>query len=282
MARLPARGDDLPYRPMPVPDRRRLARRARPARARRWQLAQTAVTRAVLALLLLASCSALPGASAPPSASADRVLRGGTLRVAQSADIGTLDPWTATDDDTFEVLRQVFEPLVDTDPVTLRAVPLLASRWTVSADARVWTFTLRTGVRFHDGTSLDAAAVVFNFDRGRTITRSQLDTLIDTVTATDPSTVVFTLRSGYAPFLATLASPSFGIVSPACVKQGVTWSTPATRCAAGTGPFRVETGAWQSGTKIALLRNANYWGRDADGRQLPFVDGVTFLAVRDE
>ena len=137
-------------------------------------------------------------------------------------------------------------------------------------------------MRFHDGTAFDAAAVAYNFERGRTITRTRLDALIDSVTATDASTVVFTLRSGYAPFLAALASPSLGIVSPACIKQGATWSTPATRCAAGTGPFRIETGAWQSGTRVSLVRNTNYWARDGEGKLLPYLDGVAFTAARDE
>ena len=210
------------------------------------------------------------------------MLRGGTLRVAQPEDIATLDPWTADGDATFQVVRQVFEPLVDVDPATLRAVPLLATKWTASTDARVWTFTLRTGVKFHDGTPLDAAAVVYNFQRGLQLPRLGLDAIVDSVTTSDTSTVVFTLRAPYAPFLATLAEPAFGIVSPACVKQGATWSTPATRCAAGTGPFRIEPGAWQSGAKVALVRNASYWATDDAGRRLPFLDGVTFAVARDE
>jgi peptide/nickel transport system substrate-binding protein len=180
------------------------------------------------------------------------------------------------------VLRQVYETLVDLEPGGFRIVPRLAERWTVSADGRVWTFQLRQGVRFHDGTALDAAAVAFNFERARAFARFDLGTLVTSVVTPDPATVAFTLRTSYAPFLATLATPSFGIVSPTCLRQGPGWATPATRCAAGTGPFRVETGAWQSGDRITLTRNATYWAKDAQGRALPYLDSVVFRAFRDE
>jgi peptide/nickel transport system substrate-binding protein len=219
-------------------------------------------------------------ASASPSP--DAVTRGGTLRVAQATDIASLDPWTSSDDDTLMVLRQVFETLVDLEPGGFGVVPRLADRWTSSSDGRVWTFHLRPNVHFHDGTVFDAAAVAFNFDRARSFARFDLGAILSSVDAPDPSTVVFTLRSAYAPFLATLASPSFGIVSPACVRQGPVWTTPATRCAAGTGPFKLETGGWKPGDRITLSRNTTYWGRDADSRVLPFLDAVTFQAVRDE
>src|SRR5712664_1406987 len=87
-------------------------------------------------------------------ARADAISSGGTLRVAQAADIASLDPWTASDPATLTVLRQVYETLVDLEPGGFRVVPRLAERWTVSADGRVWIFQLRQGVRFHDGTAL--------------------------------------------------------------------------------------------------------------------------------
>ena len=180
------------------------------------------------------------------------------------------------------MLRQIYEPLVDVDPVRLRVLPRLASRWSASSDGRVWTFTLRTGVRFHDGTSFDASAVVFDFERARDFARFGIGTLVESVTAPDPATVVFTLREPYAPFLATLAATTFGIVSPSCARQGPAWATPSTRCAAGTGPFKLETGGWKSGARVDLVRNSAYWGADAAGRRLPLLDGVTFLPVRDE
>jgi len=210
------------------------------------------------------------------------VRAGGTLRVAQASDITSLDPWTASDPATLTVLRQVYETLVDLEPGGFRIVPRLAERWAVSADGRVWTFQLRQGVRFHDGTLLDAAAVAFNFERARAFARFDLGTLITSVVTPDPATVTFTLRAPFAPFLATLATPSFGIVSPTCLRQGPAWATPATRCAAGTGPFRVEPGAWQARDRITLTRNPSYWGKDLSGTALPYLDAVVFAAFGDE
>jgi peptide/nickel transport system substrate-binding protein len=202
--------------------------------------------------------------------------------VAQAADITSLDPWTASDPATLTVLRQVYETLVDLEPGGFRIVPRLAERWTVSADGRVWIFQLREGVHFHDGTALDAAAVAFNFERARAFARFDLGTLVTSVVTPDPATVMFTLRTPFAPFLATLATPSFSIVSPTCLRQGPGWATPSTRCAAGTGPFRVEPGAWLPGDRITLSRSASYWGKDAQGRALPYLDSLVFRPFRDE
>lgn len=237
-------------------------------------------------VILLAACSTptTPAVSSSPSPSPtpDRIATGGVVRIGQASDIQSLDPWSATDDATITVLRQIYEGLVDLEPGGFKIVPKLAQSWSTSADGRVWTFRLRPGVRFHDGTPLDASAVVFNFERARAFARFDLAGLLASVEAPDPATVVFTLRSPYAPFLATLASGSFGIVNPACIRQGPSWTTPASRCAQGSGPFRIEPGGWQSGDSVTLLRNADYWARDADGRALPYLDGLIFRALRDE
>lgn len=206
----------------------------------------------------------------------------GTLRVVQAADPTTLDPWAARDEPTLLVLRQVFEPLVDLAPGTFRIVPKLADHWDVSSDGRTYTMTLRSGIRFHDGTAFDAAAVVANFERSPATERFELGARIASVRARDPSTVVFTLAAPYAPFLASIASPSFGIVSPVCFAQDPSWATAASRCAAGTGPFRIEAGAWQRGEEVTLVRNASYWARDASGASLPSLDAITFRAIADE
>lgn len=202
------------------------------------------------------------------------------MRVVQDADITTLDPWSATDSATELVLGQIYEPLVELDAASFGIVPKLAERWSMSTDGRTYAFTLREGVRFQDGTPLDAAAVVETFERGRALGRLA-GLPIEAVRATDASTVVFTLRTAYAPLLAALASPRFGVVSPACLARDASWSRPAATCAAGTGPFRVAPGAWRPG-RVTLTRNDAYWARDADGHALPYLDGLTFEAMSDD
>ena len=204
------------------------------------------------------------------------------MRVAQASDIQSLDPWTASDDATITALRQVYEGLVELEPGGFRIVPKLAETWSISSDGRVWTFRLRSGVRFHDGSAFDATAVLLNFERAKAFARFDLGAIVTKIDAPDASTIVFTLAAPYASFLATLASGSFTIVNPACLRQGPAWSTPASRCAQGTGPFRIEPGAWRAGESLTLQRSASYWGHDADGRTLPYIDTLVFRALRDD
>lgn len=247
--------------------------------------AVTPVRRALLLVALLAAACApvVPAApSATVSVSPSPVPAGGVLRVATAADVTTLDPRAATDATTLAALRQVYETLVDLDPGGFRVVPKLADRWEISADGKTYRFALHPGIRFHDGSPLDAAAVVSDFERAGPIARFDLGSRVASVTAADASTVVFALRDAYAPFLASLASPSLAIVSPACVRQDAGWATAASRCSGGTGPFRAEPGAWWPGQQLSLTRNTAYWGRDATGHALPYLDGVTFRVYADE
>src|SRR5919201_3753814 len=204
MAHLPARRDDLPHSLVPLPDRRRAPRRARPTRAQYGRLAATIFRAFTLALVIsVVACAPARNAYATPTAS---LIAGGVLSVAQASDITSLDPWTASDPATLTVVRQIYEPLVDLEPGGFRVVPKLAERWLASADGRIWTFQLRQGVRFHDGTELDAAAVAFNFERARAFARFGVGSLIASIETPSASTIVFTLRAPYAPFLASLAT----------------------------------------------------------------------------
>jgi len=183
------------------------------------------------------------------------------------------------------VTRQVFETLVEHDR-GFAVVPRLAAGAERSADGRTWTLTLREGIRFHDGTTLNARAVVFNFERGRELDRYREllapggTSLITAVAAPDERTVVFTLRSAFGPFLATLALPSFAIVSPRSVTDDPEgWMLSGSRGAAGTGPFEARPGGWQRGRQVSLERSPDHWDRDAQGRGLPYLDRVTFRVV---
>ena len=183
--------------------------------------------------------------------------------------------------------RQVFETLFEHDRV-FAVVPRLAAGAERSADGRTWTLTLREGIRFHDGTPFDAKAVVFNFERGRDLDRYREllapggTSLVTAVAAPDQRTVVFTLRSAFGPFLATLALPTFAMVSPRSLTEDPAgWMLPGSRAAAGTGPFELRPGAWQRGRQISLERSATHWDRDAQGRGLPYLDRVTFRVVPD-
>lgn len=257
------------------------------------------------AILALAGCQVAPVARSPTPlpAAAGGVDVGGTFRVALTADPTTLDPWNAGDPNAMLVTRQIFETLVGFEPGGFRIVPRLAESWSVSSDGRSWSFALRRGVKFHDGTDLDAAAVVLNFDRARQVAHALRGatgadrfrayaallegfddaSLIVRVEAKDAVTVVITTRVPFGPLLADLALPSFAIVSPKSLRgDPAGWATPASSGASGTGAFVFRPGAWQSGQSITLERNGAYWSKDQAGVALPFVDRVTFRVIRDE
>ena len=258
------------------------------------------------AVFVLSACQTppVPGASTPTPTPAGTVEAGGSFRVALTADATTLDPWNANDTNTLLVTRQIFETLVDYDGAGSKIVPKLAETWTVSPDGRSWTFALRRGVKFHDGTDLDAAAVVLNFDRARQVAhplRGQASggspfrayaallegfddaSVIVRAEAKDSGTLVITTKMPFGPLLADLAMPSFAIVSPKSMRDDPAgWSTPASRGAAGTGPFVFRPGAWQPGQQIALERSAEYWMKDQVGSTLPHADRVVLRVIRDE
>jgi len=265
-------------------------------------LVRLALTATILALT---ACQAapLPGVATPTPTAAGSADVGGTFRVALTADATTLDPWNANDANTLTVTRQIFETLVDYEPGGFKIVPKLAESWSVSSDGRSWTFALRRGVKFHDGSDLDAAAVVLNFDRARQVAHplraadgagrfkayaALLEgfddaSVITRVEAKDSTTVVITTKLPFGPLLADLAMPSFAIVSPKSLRDDPTgWATPASSGASGTGAFMFRPGAWQPGQQVALDRNGAYWAKDRDGVALPYVDRVVLRVVKDE
>ncbi|MGO2938666.1 MAG: ABC transporter substrate-binding protein [Glutamicibacter arilaitensis] len=117
--------------------------------------------------LTLAGCTGNSGTagSASPAASASATPVPRTLRLAAAAPPVKFDPAIVADNESFRVTRQVYETLIDIDPDTGGAVAGLAEAWTESPDGLLYTFTLRQGVLFHDGTELSAKAVVANFNR---------------------------------------------------------------------------------------------------------------------
>ena len=226
---------------------------------------------AVAAAILLAACQTTPTAVPSPSAaspaprptgtstalpSPSATVRGGTLRVGIATPIGPLDP-RASDAEPL-VTGQIFEGLVARGAGGV--TPALATKWIVAPDGRAWTFTLRDGVTFHDGTALDGKGVAASFGRGD-------DPIIERADAPDARTVVLTTRVPYGPFLSALATGRYAIVSP---------STPL----AGTGPFRVPTGG-ETARPLLLERNDRYWRHDASGQSLPYLDRLSITSIPD-
>ncbi|MFD2649387.1 ABC transporter substrate-binding protein [Devosia albogilva] len=208
------------------------------------------------------------------------------LVVGQIAEPASLDPHVSTASNDFRIAVNVYDGLVRNTPGTLEIEPALATDWTISDDGLEYTFNLREGVTFHDGTPFNAEAVKFNFDRMLDENHPFASTgpfplafffsSIETVEVVDDLTVKFTLNEAFAPLMSNLASPSGLIVSPAAVEQhGADYG----RNPVGTGPFKFEE--WQSNTRVVVSRNEDYWDGPAPLEAVifrPIVDANTRVA----
>src|SRR6056297_1820645 len=216
------------------------------------------------------------GLTAPATAQAPP----GVLIVGQIAEPKSLDPAAVTAVNDFRILVNVYEGLTRYKSGTLEVEPALATSWNISEDGTEYTFTLRDGVTFHDGTPFNAEAVKFNFDRMLDEDHPYHDTgpfplsfffsAIEETAVVDDMTVKFTLNEPYAPFLSNLAYPTGLIVSPAAVvEHGADFG----RNPSGTGPFTFAE--WRSNEAVVVERNPDYW----DGA--PELEAVVFRPITD-
>ncbi len=237
----------------------------------------------LLLVPLVAGCAKKDGA-AGGGAGGGTPVYGGELVYGRGHDSVRLDPGHETDGESFKVIDNIYENLVAYADTTTELVPELATRWEISEDGLTYTFHLRQGVTFHDGTPLDAEAVVFSLDRQRekspphpfhsvggpyTYWQSMgMDDIVTDLRATDDSTVVFTLARRNAPFLANLAMGFAAIVSPTAARQH---GEDFFKHPSGTGPFRFVE--WVKDDRIVLERNPSYWGAK------PYLDRVVFRSI---
>lgn len=220
-------------------------------------------TAAVLALTLTAcsgSTGSLPGQSSGSSTAVDT-----TLTMGLSSDISTPDPSSAYSGSEMNLVLAAYEGLVKykTGVDTAEIVPSLAEKWSVSDDGLTYTFTLRTGVTFHDGTPLTSAAVKPSVERAATVGAKGPGYMVEgiaDIATPDDSTVVFTLAAPNAAFLDYLASP-FGLklISPAALTEHGEDEEWFGTHDAGTGPY--QYGTFEAGVKYELTAYPEYWGK---------------------
>ncbi len=229
---------------------------------------------AATALVVLAAAAAVAGCggepATSPSPSAVAVTPGGHLRVGAPPGAGELDPALmggAAGDGV--LIAQVLENLVVlSEGFTLQ--PMLATGWT-TRDLKHWEFALRDGVRFSNGARFTSADVVYTFERLRSweLGSPLAATLanVQSILATDRVHVTFVLEQEDAEFPNLLADGRCKIL---CRKV----KNPMDKLI-GTGPFVLA--AYEPGERAVLRRNAAYWGVDANGTQLPYVDKVSLV-----
>jgi peptide/nickel transport system substrate-binding protein len=167
------------------------------------------------------------------------------------------------------VYANVFEGLTRFAPDG-SVIPGLAASWEISEDGLTYTFALREGVTFHDGTTMDAEDVKFSLDRARaedsTNAQKALFAAIDSVTVVDPLTVEVSLSAPTGAFLFNMAWGDAVIVAPESIADAAT--NPV-----GTGPFRFSE--WVQGDRVELVANPDYWG------EAPALTEATFKFISD-
>lgn len=204
---------------------------------------------------------------------------GDTLIYARGADSISLDPALIVDGESSKVLNNINEGLVRYVEGGTQVEPALATSWEVSDDGKVWTFHLREGVKFHDGTPFNADAVVWNIERQLPPNATEDMAYagftfepVEKVEKVDDLTVRITLKNPFSPFLANLAMGlAAPIISPTAYEQyGDKYGQEA---AVGTGPFKFVS--WERDSQIVLEANEDYWGG------APKVDRVVFRVIKE-
>lgn len=200
------------------------------------------------------------------------------LVYAKGSDPRGLDPAYVDDGESAKIIVNIYDTLVKYKQGNTDIEPALATSWSQTPDGLVWTFNLRKGVKFHDGTPFNAEAVKFSVERQ--LPPNATDDMpyasftfgpVKKVEAVDEYTVRFTLNNPYAPFLANiamcLAAP---IVSPAAVKK---YGLDFNQHPVGTGPYKFEK--WDKDQQIVLVKNPTYWGKKSN------VDKVIFKTTKE-
>ncbi|MGY2046806.1 ABC transporter substrate-binding protein [Methylobacterium sp. JK268] len=221
-----------------------------------------------LALAAVLAAAALAPAATGPARAAPRT----DLALGMTVEPPGLDPTVAAPVAIGQVVWQnVFEGLtrIDRDGAVR---PQLARSWTISPDGRTYTFTLATGVTFHNGVPFDAAVAKASLDAirapGSVNPQKALYAAIADVAAPDPATLVVTLAQPAGTLLYGLGLPAAVILEPSS-REGAR-TNPV-----GTGPFRFS--AWRKGDRVELVRNPSYW----DAERAAKLDRVTFRFIGD-
>ncbi len=213
-----------------------------------------------------------------------------TFVFAAASDPATLNPFYASDGETFRVARQMFEGLVGTDPCTADPAPLLATEWESTEDGKSTTFTLQEGVKFHDGTDFNAQAVCDNFEywvnqpkgpaQSEDITYywislfkgfrdSETPSIYESCETNGDNEVTINLNQAFAGFVPAMSLPAFAMQSPTALEKygqvapgdDPTLNPYGKAHPTGTGPYQFEE--WNTGEDVRLIANENYWGEPA-------------------
>jgi peptide/nickel transport system substrate-binding protein len=227
------------------------------------------------------SSSTSSGSSSPAAGSAGTPKKGGTLVIGMEAEISSFDPAVMTGTSTFRPVSSMFDMLVNLYGAESSLKPDIAASWDVAADAQSVTMKLQPGMKFHDGTAVDAAAVVFSFERmlntkdpnyfGPYAFPPFFYPTYKSSTVVDPLTVKFELTQPDATFLSALAWNTASMVSPTAAKaSGKDFSSKPV----GAGPFKFVS--WDKNVKTTMARFDDYAGG------APLLDQIIWKPIVEE
>ena len=204
-----------------------------------------------------------------------------TLTIGIEFEHAGMDPAVIYDNSS-RVIVSIYENLLTLEKVTNKIIAQLAKEWTVSADGKTYTFKLREGVKFHDGTTLTSEAVKLSLERVVTINKGPAWMFAGSWTAIetpDPLTVVIKMKKPDATFLAKLAGPAGPqIISAKAIKDNAGTDNGQKyflEKEAGTGPYMLDK--WDRGQQVVLKKFNDYWG----GWQGKHVEVVVFKYVKE-
>jgi peptide/nickel transport system substrate-binding protein len=252
-----------------------------------------------LALLTLGSAFAAdpkgePRLTATPKLGLQAGKYGGSYTLSLPAAPGSFNYYGITDNNAYAVIGNAFEGLVEYNLETYKMEPSLAQSWTVSEDGKTYTFKLRRGVKWHDGTDFTADDVVFTFAniilnpeaRGNSAAGFPPNTKFEKVDASTVRMVMPSTSGAILQQLRVFIMPKHKLLK-FTVEGGAkaadingAWGTGSNLAdIVGTGPFKFTS--YAPDQKLVMSKNASYWKSDAFGNKLPYIDRLEYLIIKD-
>ena len=223
-------------------------------------------------------------------------IRGGTLTAVQQLNARGLDPFLRISTGIVTPIRPMYDKLIEPSKFDgASAVPDLATEWSLSSDGKVYSFKLREGVTFHDGSAFTAEDVVYSMDRMKNAEKYESQTegdggapsrlrdpgnaaamaVVDAAVAIDDTTVEIRLKEFSSAFFNQLLELTRTLyILPSDVRPG-----DVNEKGNGTGPFRFVSS--EADVKFVMEASPDHWKTDAAGRQIPYLDAIEIFIISD-